>query len=92
MTTAVRNTTRRDRIRRQLARGKPPCALCHQPIDYTANHLHPDSYTIDHIIPLSKGGNDTLDNCQPSCRACNRTKSDKVDSPEATTWSTWRSW
>jgi hypothetical protein len=34
---------------------------------------------IDHIIPISKGGNSTPKNLRVLCRTCNLTKSDKVD-------------
>lgn len=87
-----RNTTRRDRFRRQLSRGHPPCGICQQPIDYTAHHLDPNSYTIDHIVPLAAGGKDVLDNCQPAHRRCNRTKSDSHDTDTQPSWSTWRTW
>lgn len=33
---------------------------------------------IDHVIPLSRGGESTLDNLVTSCAACNRRKHDKT--------------
>ena len=35
------------------------------------------AYVVDHILPLSAGGPDTIDNKQPAHRVCNRQKSDK---------------
>lgn len=32
----------------------------------------------DHFIPLSKGGNHTVDNILPACRKCNAEKSNKI--------------
>lgn len=40
--------------------------------------------TMDHIVPKSKGGPDTLDNAQVLCERCNRHKSD-MTSEEFTT-------
>lgn len=59
------------------------CYLCNQPIDYAAprspgkpgweNGLH-----IDHVIPLSKGGSDHLENVKPSHGRCNIIKGNRT--------------
>jgi 5-methylcytosine-specific restriction enzyme A len=33
---------------------------------------------VDHIVPVSKGGLNNLENLQASCSSCNRKKSDKI--------------
>ena len=50
----------------------PVCALTGRPIDL----MNSRSYQLDHIIPRSKGGSNTLDNCQIVCREANQAKSD----------------
>ena len=76
-----RNTTRRDHDRRRISRGRPACALCGLPIDYTLPHLDPGAFVVDHIIPLSRGGPDTLANKQPAHRSCNAAKKDNLHAP-----------
>lgn len=89
---APRNTAARDRHRRILARGKPPCHICGDDIDYDSHHLDPRSFTIDHVIPVARGGADELDNLAPAHRACNRTKSDSLPGDRGTVFETHRSW
>lgn len=44
------------------------CAYCGDPIAFGAMQ-------VDHVVPLRKGGEDTLDNMLPACRSCNHYKS-----------------
>ena len=58
--------------RRAWAAANRPCALCHQPIDYTLRHPHKRSLTVDHIHARWAGGN-PMDpsNWQPAHLTCN---------------------
>ncbi len=76
-----RNSARRDRMRATIARAQPACHICGQPIDYDLPHLDPGAYVIDHVIPLTKGGTDTLDNVRAAHRSCNSTKRARLIAP-----------
>lgn len=52
------------------------CQLCGEPVDRTANAPQPMAPTLDHIVPLSRGGSHTLENCQVAHFICNSRKSD----------------
>ena len=99
-TATQRSTTTRDRHRRVIARGKPPCALCSEPIDYALPYPHPLCFTVDHIIPIGRNPTperlaelDVLSNKQPAHFKCNRDKWDRTDEDETpTTFVTWRTW
>lgn len=69
-----RNTTRRDHHRAIIRRRHEACGICGRPIDYELPATDPKSFVVDHKIPLSKGGTDTLDNKQAAHRDCNSRK------------------
>lgn len=49
----------------QLARG-----ICH----YCGEHVEQDQLTMDHILPVVRGGKSTRSNCVPCCKKCNNEK------------------
>ena len=74
----ARNTTTRDRHRREIAKGKPDCALCGEPIDYTLPHTDLRSFVVDHIVPYKVSQDDTLANKQAAHSDCNRETSSTI--------------
>lgn len=59
------------------------CGLCGEPVERSEVVPHPLSATIDHIIPLAKGGLHEKKNVQLAHFWCNSIKGDKVDTPAA---------
>lgn len=61
------------------------CGICGKPVDKSLKSPHPLSATVDHIIPVSRGGHPSdITNLQLAHRCCNRAKSDKMVSPTTT--------
>ncbi|WP_371674455.1 HNH endonuclease [Streptomyces sp. NBC_00289] len=56
-----------------------PCWLCGHNIDPRLDPRHPMSWTLDHLVPLSRGG-DLLDpaNARPAHRRCNSSKGNRA--------------
>ena len=51
------------------------CAICGKPVDKTLKSPDPMSPSVDHIIPIAKGGHPCdLSNLQLAHRACTRAK------------------
>lgn len=81
----VRRTTNSRRRARLLSGGKHTteqwlaklaamgmlCVYCKKDLDWT-------TLTKDHVIALSRGGTDDIENVVPSCLRCNQTKSSKL--------------
>ena len=54
------------------------CQLCDQPVKREAVWPDPQSPSLDHVIPLSKGGDHTYANVQLACLRCNLRKNDRL--------------
>lgn len=54
------------------------CRLCGEPIDPEVRRADLDGATIDHTIPLSRGGSDTPANVTAAHNRCNRQKAARV--------------
>lgn len=60
------------------------CQLCNEPVRKTVQYrksdgkIHMKSPTIDHIVPMSKGGDHKPHNCQTACFECNSKKGNRM--------------
>jgi 5-methylcytosine-specific restriction endonuclease McrA len=54
------------------------CCICGRQCAREYNWNNPMSPTVDHIHPLSKGGEHSYANCRTACARCNTVKSDSV--------------
>lgn len=45
---------------------------------YCGSHFLDGALTRDHIVPTSRGGRDTWDNCVAACRRCNHAKGNRL--------------
>ena len=61
-----------------IERDNSTCGICNMPVDDTKPYPHPQSLTIDHIIPRSLGGGNEIDNLQLAHAVCNSTKQDRI--------------
>jgi 5-methylcytosine-specific restriction endonuclease McrA len=55
-------------------RDEDTCRICGEPVDFTRQPPHPSAATIDHVIPLSRGGEHSYGNTQLAHLRCNTTK------------------
>ncbi len=68
-----------DRNKKKIYATQTICGICGQPVDFSLKWPDPMSKTIDHIIPVAKGGHPSaIENLQLAHFKCNRQKSDKL--------------
>jgi 5-methylcytosine-specific restriction endonuclease McrA len=48
--------------------------VCH----YCGKQFSPKDLTLDHVVPLVRGGRSTKGNCVPCCKECNSRKQDML--------------
>jgi 5-methylcytosine-specific restriction enzyme A len=46
--------------------------VCH----YCEKNVPPKELTLDHLVPVARGGRSTKGNCVPACKDCNNRKKD----------------
>ena len=68
-----------DRNKKRVFATQTTCGICGKPVDFSLKPPNPMSPTVDHIIPIAKGGHPSaLENLQLAHWTCNRQKSDKL--------------
>lgn len=73
---ALQRHIRRERDRaRKLRKSRWWQALIHRgECHYCRRRVDPAHLTMDHVVPLARGGRSTKGNVVPACPACNRAK------------------
>ena len=61
-----------------IERDGTSCSLCHEPVDLTLAWPHRMYKTIDHTVPLARGGTHTMDNVTMAHFTCNASKGARV--------------
>ena len=72
-----------DRNKKKILASQNICGICGQPVDRSLKYPHPFSATVDHIIPIDRGGHPSdIENLQLAHLKCNRMKSNKLIAPK----------
>jgi hypothetical protein len=69
-----------DKQRMVMERAYGRCEYCQSLADYAT-----ETFAVDHIIPLSRGGTNELDNLALACSSCKGRKYNKLESPDPVT-------
>lgn len=60
----------RDLRKQNWWKNKVAQGICH----YCGEKFQPKELTLDHIVPVARGGRSTKGNCVPACKECNNQK------------------
>ncbi|WP_078569258.1 HNH endonuclease [Streptomyces sp. NTK 937] len=55
------------------------CSLCNGPVDAAAAWPDPESASVDHVVPLSRGGSHTMANVMTAHLRCNLRKGNRME-------------
>lgn len=67
------------KARKKIFATQTICAICGRPVNFDLRFPDPWSATVDHIVPISKGGNPAdIANMQLAHLQCNRLKASKT--------------
>lgn len=71
--------TELDKNKKRIYATQTVCALCGKPVDFSLRYPNPMAKSIDHIIPINRGGHPSdISNLQLAHWCCNRAKADKL--------------
>lgn len=73
-----------EKNRKKIFATQTVCALCGKPVDFSLKYPNPLSPSIDHIVPINRGGHPSdISNLQLAHWTCNRQKADKLQKSDA---------
>jgi 5-methylcytosine-specific restriction enzyme A len=64
----------RELRRSQWWKKRKSTGICH----YCRNRFHPSELTMDHIVPIARGGKSVKNNIVPCCKKCNSEKQNRT--------------
>ena len=69
------------RFKRLAEMEQANCYICGLPIDYSLKYPNPWSFTVDHVVPIDRGGTSNADNLRAAHFRCNRIKGVRLTIP-----------
>lgn len=80
---ALTGRRRRKKLKRVLERDGRVCWLCGNRIDKKAPAGSPGALSVDHVVPLNRGGSNAVENLRVAHRSCNTRRGCPVPEAEA---------